>query len=94
MTSYTWSDEKDDVVRTDPGRRGVGFDECVKAIEAGRILGIFPNPSRNHQGQQMFVLDIDDYAYCVPFVETETRVFLKTVYPSRRFTALYLRRRQ
>ena len=36
------------------------------------------------------MLNINNYAYCVPFVETEEELFLKTVFPSRRFTALYL----
>ncbi len=42
------------------------------------------------QSKKMFVLNIDNYAYCVPFVETDTEIFLKTVFPSRKYTALYL----
>ena len=34
--------------------------------------------------------DIDEYAYLVPYVETEEEIFLKTVIPSRKFTKRYL----
>ena len=29
-------------------------------------------------------LVVDDYVYAVPFVETETEIFLKTIIPSRK----------
>lgn len=38
-------------------------------------------------------MNIDDYAYLVPFVEGEADVFLKTIIPSRKATNRYLRRR-
>jgi hypothetical protein len=33
---------------------------------------------------------MDDYAYIVPFVEDDDRVFLKTIIPSRKLTRKYL----
>ncbi len=41
--------------------------------------------------QKLFIVAIDQYAYLVPYVETEDEVFLKTVISSRKFTNLYLR---
>jgi hypothetical protein len=38
-----------------------------------------------------FKVQIDDYVYLVPFVETEDEVFLKTVIPSRTATQKYLK---
>ncbi len=35
--------------------------------------------------QQMFLVDYDDYLVCVPFVETEAEIFLKTAYRNRKF---------
>jgi len=40
------------------------------------------------------VVEIDSYAYLVPFVETEEEVFLKTVIPSRKAMRKYLGRRK
>jgi hypothetical protein len=37
------------------------------------------------------IVNINDYAYLVPFVETESEVFLKTIIPSRKATKKYLR---
>ena len=52
-----------------------------------------PHQAR-YAGQRIFVVNIDGYAYLVPFVEGEGEVFLKTIIPSRKATNLYLRRRQ
>ena len=38
----------------------------------------------NHKGQQMFLVEIDEYIHCVPFVEDNTGVFLKTAFKSRK----------
>jgi len=55
----------------------------------------FPHPNQErYPGQRIFVIEIDGYAYLVPFVETEKEVFLKTVIPSRKATRKYLGRRK
>jgi hypothetical protein len=66
-----------------------GFRQQLKA---GDILK-HPNQAR-YSGQRIFVVNIDDYAYLVPFVEGEGEVFLKTIIPSRKATNIYLRRRR
>ncbi len=35
-------------------------------------------------------MNIEHYAYLVPFVEDETGIFLKTIIPSRKATRKYL----
>jgi len=37
------------------------------------------------------VVDVNGYAYLVPFVESGDEVFLKTIIPSRKATKKYLR---
>ncbi|HEX3046225.1 MAG TPA: hypothetical protein VHY08_15825 [Bacillota bacterium] len=49
-----------------------------------------PN-SQKYQGQRIFIVNINGYAYLVPFVETAREVFLKTIIPSRKATKVYLR---
>jgi hypothetical protein len=53
-------------------------------IEAGNILGIEENPG--HPNQKIYILEIGNYAYIVPFVESENEIFLKTAFPSRKYT--------
>lgn len=37
----------------------------------------------------IYAIEIEDYVYLVPFVETENEVFLKTIIPSRKATKRY-----
>jgi hypothetical protein len=83
-----WSVEKDLLLRSDLTRGGIGLAECAVAIEEGRILDDLPNPTR--EGQRNFVVEINDYAYVVPYVTEGEVIFLKTMFPSRKHTAQYL----
>jgi hypothetical protein len=83
-----WSVEKDLLLRSDLTRGGIGLAECAVAIEEGRILDDLPNPTR--EGQRIFVLEIKEYAYVVPYVTQGEVIFLKTMFPSRKHTAHYL----
>ena len=72
--------------------RGITFEEVVSGIERGGVLDIMEHPNQDrYGGQRLFVLDIRDYAYLVPFIETEGEVILKTAIPSRKATRKYLR---
>ena len=68
-------------------------------IEKGDLLEIHPNQEMEHPnqemypGQRIFVVRIRDYAYLVPFEESESEVFLKTIIPSRKATRTYLSER-
>lgn len=83
-----WSAEKDLLLRSDPFCGGFGLVECAVAIAEGRILDDLPNPVR--LGQRIFVLEIEAYAYVVPYVTDGDMIFLKTMFPSRKHTAHYL----
>ncbi|HFD87699.1 MAG TPA: toxin [Gammaproteobacteria bacterium] len=90
MKRITWDIEKAAVLRNDTSRGNISFEDCVIAIDDGRVLADIPNPSAQYQHQRMFVLEINNYAYVVPYVETEEEFFLKTVFPSRKHTSIYL----
>jgi uncharacterized DUF497 family protein len=92
MKYFAWNHEKNARLKEE---RGVGFEEVVFHIERGDLLDVLQHPNQGRSaGQQIFVVNIDDYAYLVPFVEGEGEVFLKTIIPSRKATNLYLRRRR
>lgn len=90
MKKIVWSSEKAKILRKDAARGKVGFEDCVVALEEGRVLDDISNPGSNYSHQRMFVLEINNYAYIVPYVESEEEIFLKTVFPSRKHTAIYL----
>ena len=81
MKSLSWSQEKNALLKAE---RGISFEEIALLIEAGNILGIEENPG--YPNQKIYILEIDNYAYIVPFVESENEIFLKTAFPSRKYT--------
>lgn len=89
MKLFSWDEQKNQLLRS---QRGVSFEEVALHIQQGQVIAILkhPNEARYH-GQHIFVVRINDYAYLVPFVETENEVFLKTIIPSRKATKKYLR---
>ena len=67
--------------------RGISFEEIAYIIESGQILGIEENPGRTNQ--KIYILEIENYAIVVPFVESHDEIFLKTAFPSRKYSKLY-----
>ncbi len=90
MKYFSWNSEKNESLKRE---RGVSFEEAVFHIERGDLLDIMEHPNQErYSGQRIFVVNIGDYAYLVPFVESGTELFLRTVIPSRKATDTYLRR--
>ena len=90
---FDWSTEKNQQLLA---QRGVSFERVVSAVEQGGLLDVLQHPGQDrYPGQSIYVVDIEEYVYLVPFVTEEdgTR-FLKTVIPSRKATRDYLGRRQ
>ncbi len=72
-------------------QRGVCFEDVLVAIAAEGLLANLTHPQPERYGhQRMWVVKMKAYAYLVPFVETESQVFLKTIIPSRKATRQYL----
>ncbi len=70
--------------------RGISFEEIVFHIRLGNEVDIFDHPNqKGYPGQKISVVIIEDYAYLVPFVETDEEIFLKTIIPSRKATKQY-----
>lgn len=71
--------------------RGVSFEMVLQAIEEGRLLDVLEHPNRERYGdQRLYVVEINKYAWIVPFEDEEEDRILKTIFPSRRYTRLYI----
>ena len=81
QNEFRWSEEKN---RRLMQERGISFEEIHEAIREGRLLEVRNNTSRNFRHQRVFIVDIDNYPWIVPFEETSGVVTLKTAYPSRK----------
>ena len=74
--------------------RGVSFEEVATLIESGALVDVLDHPSPERSHQRIAVIEMGEYAYLVPYVETEAGdFFLKTIIPSRKATKKYLRER-
>ncbi len=73
--------------------RGVTFEDVVSAIREGRILSDEVHTNKTRYGhQRVYVVQIEEYAYLVPYVEKdEHTIFFKTIIPSRVATKQYLK---
>jgi hypothetical protein len=89
MKTFSWNDEKNTLLKT--GRQ-ICFEDVVLFIEMGFLLDVLEHPNQSkYKGQKIFVVQVEDYVYLVPYVETDENVFLKTIIPSRKATKKYLK---
>ncbi|MCU0665577.1 MAG: toxin [Candidatus Omnitrophica bacterium] len=63
--------------------RGVSFEEIVKA----KFLDVLQHPSRNNQG--ILIYEHNGYVWAAPFVADAEGIFLKTLYPCRKYKKIY-----
>jgi len=90
MKTIVWDAKKAEILRNDVNRGNIGFEDCIVAIEEKRILDNIAHPNKQYPHQRLLILGINNYAYVVPYVETDDEIFLKTVFPSRKWTAIYI----
>ncbi len=88
MKYYDWNDEKNSMLRK---LRGVSFEQVELAIESGDLVDRVkhPNPDK-YPNQKVFLVNIENYIYSVPYVEDNEKIFLKTIIPNRKATKKYL----
>ena len=79
MKTVRWNSEKAQKLKDS---RGIDLGRVAVMIEEEELLGVVEVSSR--VGQEMFLLDYDDYIVCVPFVENDHDIFLKTAYRNRK----------
>ncbi len=71
--------------------RDITFEEVLDAIDQDKILDTIEHPNKKkYPNQKVYIIEIDNYAYRVPFVEDDEKFFLKTIIPSRKDTKKYI----
>jgi hypothetical protein len=81
---YNWNADKNRMLVQD---RGISFERIVFEISMGNEVAVVMHPNQDkYPGQMISVVEVDDYVYLIPFVETESEIFLKTIIPSRKAT--------
>jgi len=86
--SFYWNEDKNNLLKRE---RSISFERIVIAIEEGHLLDVLEHPNKGKYGNQIIlVVEVEQYAFCVPCVpEEDGDYFLKTLYPSRKYTKAY-----
>jgi uncharacterized DUF497 family protein len=88
MKFYNWNPEKNEFLKSE---RNISFEEVIFHIQNGDEVDIYDHPNQErYPNQKISVVIVEEYAYLVPYVESETEIFLKTIIPSRKATKKYL----
>ena len=89
MKVFSWNNNKNALLKNE---RQICFEDILICIDAGYLLDILEHPNQEkYRGQKIFVVQVKEYVYLVPFVEDDHEIFLKTIIPSRKATRKYLR---
>jgi len=85
---YNWNSQKNERLKAE---RNISFEEVIFHIQNGDEIDIYDHPNQErYPNQKISVVIIEKYAYLVPYVESDTEIFLKTIIPSRKATKKYL----
>jgi len=88
MKKINWDPEKNLKLKRE---RGVCFEGILFSLEQGLLLDKISHPNQEkYKNQKILIINVDDYAYLIPYVETDEEIFLKTIIPSRKATKKYL----
>lgn len=89
--SINFNEEKNQLLKV---TRKICFEDVIEALKFGQLLADINHPNQDRPKQRVYIVQINNYAYAVPYIinEQKKEIFLKTIYPSRVFTKLYLKR--
>lgn len=89
MKVIRWNLAKNEKLKSE---RRVSFEAVLAVMDRGDLLDDYTHPNQSkYPNQRLLVVQIQGYAYIVPYTETESELFLKTIIPSLKATKQYLR---
>lgn len=84
MKEFRFNLEKSERLKID---RGINFETVVEIIKNDKKVKAIAHPNKNkYPKQRIFLVKIKEYIYLVPFIEEDDYIFLKTIYPSTKYT--------
>jgi hypothetical protein len=90
MEFFYWNLEKNEHLKKE---RGICFEDIILRIHSDHVLVVVEYPKKEkYPNQMIMIINVDGYAYMVPFVPHEKGFLLKTIIPSRKYTKKFLRR--
>lgn len=88
--NISFNEEKNQLLKA---TREISFEDVLEALKNGKLLADIAHPSQKHPRQRLYAVEIKGYVYAVPYVlnKRKKEIFLKTIYPSRILTKIYLK---
>jgi uncharacterized DUF497 family protein len=81
--NFKYSDEKNELSFN---KRGITFINVIESIAENSILLDFEHPNKEkYPDQRILVVSINNYPYCVPYNKIGDTLFIRTIYPARKF---------
>lgn len=88
MRYFDWDKKKNTKLIKE---RKISFEIVVAYLQEGTILDKVKHPNQaKYPNQNMYIIEIDEYVYSIPYIEDKEKIFLKTIIPSRKLTKKYL----
>ena len=85
---FDWNNKKNIMLKRD---KNISFKRIIVTIEQDNLLDILEHPNKEKYPNQLLLLvEIGRYVYVVPCVLENDVCFLKTIFPSRKYTSKYL----
>ncbi|MDP3465576.1 MAG: toxin [Sulfuricurvum sp.] len=85
--NYQWNEEKNALLKA---QRGIGFEDIVTAVMEGAIVDIIRHPNtEKYPDQMIYIVEVLEYIYMVPYVRNDQEIFFKTIIPSRKMKKIY-----
>ena len=89
---FNWDNKKNEQLKRE---RGVSFEQIVFLIENDFVLDILEHPNiKIYKNQRVYIINVDNYAYDVPFEDKGEERFLMTIFFSRKYTQMHLRKKK
>lgn len=89
---YDFSQEKNVKLMAE---RGVGFEDVIAVLDARGPITVIDHPNKKkYPHQKIYVIEMDNYIYLIPYERNEDKIVLKTIFPSRKMTRLYGNRKK
>jgi len=83
-----WSDDKNAELKA---KFGFGFERIIVALADGKLLDDRRHTNlERYPHQRQLIVEIEGYAFVVPYVELEGGAFFKTFFSSRKATRDYI----
>ncbi|MDQ1243862.1 MAG: hypothetical protein QG565_202 [Campylobacterota bacterium] len=85
--NYQWNEEKNALLKSE---RGIGFEDIVTTIQEGGMVDIIQHPNaEKYPDQMIYIVEILEYIYMVPYIRNDQEIFFKTIIPSRKMKKIY-----